>query len=231
MQELRDLPKRMAGVESQILRTPRGRHATDFLRSGPNSWRRSKLGILRSWSELLAEMPSWESGEPELHAGALRRRDSAHSDDGRERSLNIFSCSRTFVASSPARSGRGFLDRRHVNGDRVLELPRTRPRARRPAGYPAAATVPITSRSRAAQTLARQTQSAQLIVLIRIGAREVEHALRRAAPSPSAAARSSAARYAASCDPVGQPDVQRAARLPHRIVVLLVHGKREDTGV
>ena len=78
----------------------------DFLRSGSNS----------------CGDPSRESGEPDLHAGAVRRRHSAHRDDRRGKPLDILACFRGFVALIPARRGRGFLDRRHVDGDGVLDL-------------------------------------------------------------------------------------------------------------
>src|SRR6185295_19286650 len=124
----------------------------------------------------------------------------------------------------------GFFNGRGMDLDRVLDTPRVTAGERHDERHSGAAHRPDHPSIALAQAVLREPQPAKLVVLIRIGTGQVEHALwfvrhhNRQRPIELVEERR-------VMRAVGQPDVERAARFPHRIVVLLVQRKSEDAGI
>jgi hypothetical protein len=122
------------------------------------------------------------------------------------------------------------FDRCDVDGDGVFDPPRVTARerddernARDPEGVD---DEPIA----APQPFLRQPQSTELIVLVRIRSGEIQHTLRPMRDDLRQRALELAEKRRV-VGAIGQADVERTTRLPHRVVVLLVHREGEHVCV
>src|SRR3989441_7833141 len=117
-----------------------------------------------------------------------------------------------------------------MDGDRVLHASRVATREDDDERRPGIAHGADDGAIAAAQPVLGQPQAAELIVFVRIRAGEVEHAVRSMRHHLRERARELAEKRRVA-RAVWQSDVERPARLPHRVIVLLVHREREYAGI